>query len=220
MPVCSGRKKLDIIVPTCTGAQPQSYQTWNLEHGVCHFSLVQSLSITNDKALVEAVDLNTFDLSNIKEQYLSPSQLSEKANQSLAVLQQEKVSNLIIEVSSDMSELQQNIGARELSNINTPVTNNSPPDGSNRNSKTPPRSHLPAEFSSCKLGDLAWLHASHLSALHTSTSVLNMQLDKLDLQIDLMNVMATHIADINRKVDMLAIWPPVPKANVDQEQDP
>ncbi|KAJ1103639.1 hypothetical protein NDU88_001060 [Pleurodeles waltl] len=34
-----------------------------------------------------------------------------------------------------------------------------------------------------------------------------MQSDKLDLQMDLMKVMAIHIADINRKLDLLAIRP-------------
>ncbi|KAJ1109010.1 hypothetical protein NDU88_006379 [Pleurodeles waltl] len=34
-----------------------------------------------------------------------------------------------------------------------------------------------------------------------------MQSDKLDLQMDLMNVMAIHIANINRKLDLLAIRP-------------
>ncbi|KAJ1142283.1 hypothetical protein NDU88_008610 [Pleurodeles waltl] len=55
--------------------------------------------------------------------------------------------------------------------------------------------------------DLTRLHASLLNALHTSTTALNMQSDKLDLQMDLIKVMAIHIADINRKLDLLAIRP-------------
>ncbi|KAJ1099185.1 hypothetical protein NDU88_004289 [Pleurodeles waltl] len=34
-----------------------------------------------------------------------------------------------------------------------------------------------------------------------------------------MNIMATHITDINRKLDLLAIWPTEQKCNTDQEQD-
>ncbi|KAJ1202699.1 hypothetical protein NDU88_006496 [Pleurodeles waltl] len=46
-----------------------------------------------------------------------------------------------------------------------------------------------------------------------------MQSDKLDLQIDLMNIMATHITDINRKLDLLAIRPTEQKCNTDQQQE-
>ncbi|KAJ1208500.1 hypothetical protein NDU88_003885 [Pleurodeles waltl] len=201
------------------GAKEQLDIGFDASTGKMEDTWLQSFSITNDKVLVDALDLKTFDLSKTKEQYLSLPPLLEKANQSPAVLQQERVSNTIIEVSSDMSKLQ-DIGAIKFSNLDTPVTNNSPLNGNNRNRKTLPKSHLLAENTSCELGDLAWLHTSLLNALHTSTTVLNMQSDKLDLQSDLMNVMATHIADINQKLDMLTIWPPVPKANVDHLQDP
>ncbi|KAJ1169922.1 hypothetical protein NDU88_001808 [Pleurodeles waltl] len=62
-------------------------------------------------------------------------------------------------------------------------------------------------YLSSEMEDLTRLHASLLNALHTSTTALNMQSDKLDLQMDLMKVMAIHIADINRKLELLDIRP-------------
>ncbi|KAJ1174469.1 hypothetical protein NDU88_006290 [Pleurodeles waltl] len=73
------KERLDICIDATTGKMTD---TW-----------LQSLSITNGKTLVEALDLKKFDLSNTEEQYLNPLQLSEKATRSPAVLQQERVSN-------------------------------------------------------------------------------------------------------------------------------
>ncbi|KAJ1118811.1 hypothetical protein NDU88_006998 [Pleurodeles waltl] len=73
------KERLDIDFDASTGSMEDSW--------------LQSLSITNNKALGEALDLKTFDLTNPKEQYLNQPSLPENAKHSSATLQQEITSN-------------------------------------------------------------------------------------------------------------------------------
>ncbi|KAJ1117679.1 hypothetical protein NDU88_005876 [Pleurodeles waltl] len=184
------------------GSNERLYIGFEVATGTMEDSWLQSLSITNNKDLGEALDLQTFDLMNPKDQYSKQPLLVVSTEYSSSILQQERPPNSIIEISSGISKLQQDVEAMARSNLTIP-----PLETINRESKILSKSSTHAGYPSSDMEDLTQLHASLLNALNTSTTVLNMQSDKLDLQMDLMKVMAIHIADINRKLDMLAIRP-------------
>ncbi|KAJ1175818.1 hypothetical protein NDU88_001103 [Pleurodeles waltl] len=166
-------------------------------------SWLQSLSITNNKDLGEALDLKTLDLMNSKDQYLNKPLLVGSTEYSSFISQQERPPNSIMEISSGISKPQHDVVAMARS-----ILTISPPETINREGKKmSSKSSSQAGYPSSEMEDLTRLHASLLNALHTSTTALNMQSDKLDLQMDLTNVMAIDIADINRKLDLLAIRP-------------
>ncbi|KAJ1101369.1 hypothetical protein NDU88_006437 [Pleurodeles waltl] len=170
--------------------------------GIMEDSWLQSLSITNNKDLGEALDLKTLDLMNPKDQYLNKPLLVGSTEYSSSIPQLERPPNSIMEISSGIRNPQHDVVAMARSILTiSPLEANR--EGKTLFSKSP--SH--AGYPSSEMEDLTRLHASLLNALHTSTTALNMQSDKLDLQMDLMNVMAIHIADINRKLDLLAIRP-------------
>ncbi|KAJ1107026.1 hypothetical protein NDU88_004423, partial [Pleurodeles waltl] len=180
-------------------------------------SWLHSVSIKNDKDLVQALDLKTFVSPNIKEQHLDQLLRLQETNQCSTTLQQKKGIHYGYRSFKRLERSTPTKGTNEPNNMDIPASNTSLPD--TNNSENPPiRQHL-AGPNSCKVGDLTWLHSLLLSAIHTSTTILNMQSDKLDLQIDLMNVMASHIADINSKLDKLANWPPVLMAIMELQQD-
>ncbi|KAJ1095735.1 hypothetical protein NDU88_000891 [Pleurodeles waltl] len=170
--------------------------------GIMEDSWLQSLSITNNKDLGEALDLKTLDLMNPKDQYLNRPLLVGSTEYSSSIPHQEKPPNSIMEISSGISKLQHDVEAMARSNLTI-----SPLETINREGKKKSKRSTHAGYPSSDMEDLTRLHASLLSALHTSTTALNMQSDKLDLQMDLTKVMAIHIADINRKLDLLAIRP-------------
>ncbi|KAJ1161794.1 hypothetical protein NDU88_002275 [Pleurodeles waltl] len=175
-------------------------------------SWLQSLSITNNKDLGEALDLKTFDLMNPKDQKSGHPLVVESIENSITTHQQERTFNPIFELSSEMSKIQ---SLEELmvksSSIASP-SNNIPSESINREILFKNPAH--ADHPTCEMGDLTRLHTSLLNALHTSTVVLNMQSDKLDLQMDLMKVMATCIAGINHKLDPLAFHPTEQNSNL------
>ncbi|KAJ1204549.1 hypothetical protein NDU88_008326 [Pleurodeles waltl] len=166
-------------------------------------SWLQSLSITNNKDLGEALDLKTLDLMNPKDQYLNKPLLVGSTEYSSFLSQQESLLNSIMDILSDISKPQHDVVemAKSILTICTPETINR--EGKKMSSKSSSQAGYPSR----KMEDLNRLHASLLNALHTSTTALNMQSDNLDLQMDLMNVMAIHIADINRKLDLQATRP-------------
>ncbi|KAJ1188562.1 hypothetical protein NDU88_005323 [Pleurodeles waltl] len=168
-------------------------------------SWLQSLSITNNKDLGEAMDLKTFDLVNPKDQQSSYPLVVGSIKNSITTLQQERTFNSITEISSEMPKTQSLEELMVKNNSTASTSNNVPSESINRGIlfKNPVHAGHPT----CEMGDLTRLHTSLLNALHTSTAVLNMQSDKLDLQMDLMKVMATCIAGINYKLDSLAIRP-------------
>ncbi|KAJ1143614.1 hypothetical protein NDU88_009920 [Pleurodeles waltl] len=171
--------------------------------GIMEDSWLQSLSITNNKDLGEALDLKTLDLMNPKDQYLNKPLRVGSTEYSSSILQQERPPNSIMEMSSCIRNPQYDVVAMARS-----ILTISPLEAINREGKTFfSKSPSHAGYPSSEMEDLTRLHASLLNALHTSTTTLNMQSDKLDLQMDLMNVMAIHIADVNRKLDLLAIRP-------------
>ncbi|KAJ1190485.1 hypothetical protein NDU88_007223 [Pleurodeles waltl] len=166
-------------------------------------SWLLSLSITNNIDLGEALDLKTLDLMNPKDQYLNKPLLVGSPEYSFFIPQQERPFNSIMEISSGISKPQHDVVAMARS-----ILTISPPETINREGKKMSfKSSSQAGYPSSEMEDLTRLHASLLNALHTSTTAFNMQSDKLALQMDLMNVMAIHIADINRKLDLLAIQP-------------
>ncbi|KAJ1202130.1 hypothetical protein NDU88_005931 [Pleurodeles waltl] len=170
--------------------------------GIMEDSWMQSLSITNNKDLGEALDLKTLDLMNPKDQYSNQPLLVGSTEYSSSILQQERPLNSIMEISSGISKLQHDVEAMARSNLTI-----SPLETINREGKIISKSSTHAGYPSSDMEDITRLHASLLNALHTSTTTLNMQSDKLDLQMDLTKVMAIHMADINRKLDLLAIQP-------------
>ncbi|KAJ1166117.1 hypothetical protein NDU88_006526 [Pleurodeles waltl] len=182
-------ERLDIGFEAATGKMEDSW--------------LQSLSITNNKDLGEALDLKTLDLMNPKDQYLNKLLLVGSTEYSSFTPQQERPLNSIMEISSDISKPQHDVVAMARS-----ILIISPMETINREGKkTSSKSSSQAGYPSSEMEDLTRLHASLLNALHTLTTALNMQSDKLDLQMDLMNVMAIHIANINRKLDLLATRP-------------
>ncbi|KAJ1143485.1 hypothetical protein NDU88_009793 [Pleurodeles waltl] len=68
-------------------------------------SWLQSLSITNNKDLGEALDLKTFDLVNPKDQQLSYPLVAGCTKNSITTHQQERTFNSIIKISSEMSKI-------------------------------------------------------------------------------------------------------------------
>ncbi|KAJ1216348.1 hypothetical protein NDU88_003951 [Pleurodeles waltl] len=171
--------------------------------GIMEDSWLQSLSITNNKDLGEALDLKTLDLMNPKDQYLNKLLMVGSTENSSSIPQQESPPNSIMEISSGIRKPQHGVVAMARS-----ILTISPLETINREGKTFfSKSSSHAGYPSSEMEDLTRLHAALLNALHTSTTALNMQSDKLDLQMDLIKVMAIHIADINRKLDLLAIRP-------------
>ncbi|KAJ1219143.1 hypothetical protein NDU88_006714 [Pleurodeles waltl] len=171
--------------------------------GIMEDSWLQSLSITNNKDLGEALDLKTLDLINPKDQYLNKPLLVGSTENSSSIPQQERPPNSIMEISSGIRKPQHDVVAMARS-----ILTISPLETINREGKTFfSKSSSHAGYASSEMEDFTRLHASLLNSLHTSTTALNMQSDKLDFQMDLMKVMAIHIADINRKLDLLAIRP-------------
>ncbi|KAJ1088557.1 hypothetical protein NDU88_001714 [Pleurodeles waltl] len=174
-------------------------------------SWLQSLSITNNKDLGEALDLKTFDLVNPKDQQSSYPLVVGSIKNSITTHQQEITFNSIIEISSEMSKIQSLEELIVKSNSIASPSNNIRSESINREILFKNPTH--AGHPTCEIGDLTRLHTSLLNALHTSTAVLNMQSDELDLQMDLMKVMATCIAGINHKLDSLAIRPTEQNSN-------
>ncbi|KAJ1089373.1 hypothetical protein NDU88_002524 [Pleurodeles waltl] len=171
--------------------------------GIMEVSWLQSLSITNNKDLGEALDLKTLDLMNPKDHNLNKPLLVGSTEYSSSIPQQERPPNSIMEISSGIRNPKHDVVAMARS-----ILTISPLEAINREGKTLfSKSSSHGGYPSSEMEDLTRLPASLLNALHTSTTALNMQSDKLDLQMDLMNVMAIHIADINRKLDLLAIRP-------------
>ncbi|KAJ1125034.1 hypothetical protein NDU88_003530 [Pleurodeles waltl] len=171
--------------------------------GIMEDSWLRSLSLINNKDLGEALDLKTLDLMNPKDQYLNKPLLVGSTEYSSSIPQQERPPNSIMDISSGIRNPKHDVVAMARS-----ILTISPLEAINREGKTFfSKSPSHAGSPSSEMEDLTRLHASLLNALHTSTTALNMQSDKLDLQMDLMNVMAIHIADINRKLDLLAIRP-------------
>ncbi|KAJ1097436.1 hypothetical protein NDU88_002555 [Pleurodeles waltl] len=171
--------------------------------GIMEDSWLRSLSITNNKDLGEALDLKTLDLMNPKDQYLNKPLLVSSTENSSSIPQKERPPNSIMEISIGIRKPQHDVAAMARS-----ILTISPLETINREGKTYfSKSSSHAGYPSGEMEDLTRLHASLLNALNTSTTALNMQSDKLDLQMDLMKVMAIHIDDINHKLDLLAIRP-------------
>ncbi|KAJ1184516.1 hypothetical protein NDU88_001322 [Pleurodeles waltl] len=109
-------------------------------------SWLHSISVTNDKDPVKALDLKTVVLPNIKAQHLDKSQRLKEANQCSTAPQQKKVSTTGIQVSNGWSDLHREVdspteGTNESINMDISGSNTSLPDTNNR--ENPPiRKHL------------------------------------------------------------------------------
>ncbi|KAJ1124401.1 hypothetical protein NDU88_002862 [Pleurodeles waltl] len=85
--------------------------------GIMEDSWLQSLSITNNKDLGEALDLKTLDLMNPKDQYLNKPLLVGSTKYSSSIPQQERPPNSIMEISSGISKLQHDVEAMVRSSL-------------------------------------------------------------------------------------------------------
>ncbi|KAJ1082238.1 hypothetical protein NDU88_002406 [Pleurodeles waltl] len=90
-------------------------------------SWLQSISITNDKALVQALDLRTFVLPDTKQQHLDQSPWLQEAMICSTTLQEKKASTTVIEIASGWSDLHHDVGLptrriNEPSNMDIPAS--------------------------------------------------------------------------------------------------
>ncbi|KAJ1100928.1 hypothetical protein NDU88_006003 [Pleurodeles waltl] len=117
--------------------------------GIMEDSWLQSLSITNNKDLGEALDLKTLDLMNPKDQYLNKPLLVGITEYSSSISQQERPPNSIMEISSAISKLQHDVEAMARSNLTI-----SPLETINREGKKKSKSSSHAGYLSSEMEDL------------------------------------------------------------------